>query len=221
MEPRPPRSGSSHSEIIAVAEKLALRLEGLPLDGLVCYDIQEEEGRTSVPRPFPFMETVDNRIYSAILRERLGLEVLNYRCVVDQPETEFKQWLTESKEIHGVGFLSLVGGATSARKYGGVSLGSACELTAARPEDFLFGGVTIPERHMRKGKEHENILRKSRLGMNYFISQAIYRPGAFVALLNDYINECDKQGLEPRKIILTFAPCGREKNFFFYEMAGH
>jgi hypothetical protein len=49
----PPRAGTPLEQIEAAADKLAARLDGLPLDGVVVYDIQDETGRTASPRPFP------------------------------------------------------------------------------------------------------------------------------------------------------------------------
>ena len=43
----PPRLGTPEAEVDTAAGKLAARLAGLPLDGLVVYDIQDETGRTA------------------------------------------------------------------------------------------------------------------------------------------------------------------------------
>jgi len=55
----PPRLGTSPENVALAAEKLATRLANLPLDGVVLYDIQDETGRTELPRPFPFVGTID------------------------------------------------------------------------------------------------------------------------------------------------------------------
>src|SRR5882762_7364346 len=60
----PPRAGTPPEQVRAAAEKLAARLSGLALDALVVYDIQDETGRTSVVRPFPFTGTLDPREYA-------------------------------------------------------------------------------------------------------------------------------------------------------------
>jgi hypothetical protein len=68
----PPRSGSSPDLIMSAAEKLVARVRGLPLDGFVGYDLQDESSRTAAPRPFPFIPTVDSRGYSKRLGELTG-----------------------------------------------------------------------------------------------------------------------------------------------------
>jgi len=70
----PPRAGMPPDQIDAAADKLAARLAGLPLDGVVVYDIQDETGRTASPRPFPYIGTVDPRRYAAQLKQRIGVQ---------------------------------------------------------------------------------------------------------------------------------------------------
>src|SRR4051794_16585492 len=77
----PPRSGSPADLIHGAAAKLAERVRGLPLDGFVVYDLQDETARTPVPRPFPFTPTVDSRGYSKLLGELTGRPVVCYKCI--------------------------------------------------------------------------------------------------------------------------------------------
>ena len=67
----PPREGTGEEAVRLAAEKLAARLSALPLDGVVVYDIQDEAGRTAVPRPFAFTGTIDPRRYARLLAERM------------------------------------------------------------------------------------------------------------------------------------------------------
>ena len=39
-------------------------------------------------------------------------------------------------------------------------------------------------------------------------------------LLRDYLRDCRGAGLEPRRIVLTFAPCGRPKTLAFLRWLG-
>src|SRR3954465_6334527 len=77
----PPRAGSRPEQVAQAADKRAARVRGLPLAGLVVYDIQDESGRTSQARPFPFIGTVDPRRYSTLLRERTGLAPIAYKAL--------------------------------------------------------------------------------------------------------------------------------------------
>ena len=60
----------------------------------------------------------------------------------------------------------------------------AAKLNARPP--CAHGGVTIAERHVKKGNEHETLVKKSELGMKWFISQAIYDPEPMIKLLKEY-----------------------------------
>eukprot|EP00958_Prasinococcus_capsulatus_P002646 scaffold225_cov388-Prasinococcus_capsulatus_cf.AAC.38 len=167
----------------------------------------------------------------------------------------FDQWLEKCIETHGHTTLNLVGGAVSTRNYNGPTLPSAC---ARVKEDgrCIFGGVTIPERHLKRGNEGHNLIRKTKLGMDWFISQvdgpacvdegrgglqgfgqarlqvvftsicrvfpaqAIYDAGPVIGMLQQYSDACKEEGVAPKKIILTFAPCGRAKTMKFIKWLG-
>src|SRR2546423_7628913 len=92
----PPRAGSRPEQVADAIDKLAARIQGLPLDGLVVYDIQDESGRTSLPRPFPFIATVDPRQYSSLLRSRTRLTPIVYKALGALDEASWQSWLVES-----------------------------------------------------------------------------------------------------------------------------
>ena len=124
---------------------------------------------------------------------------------------------------HGHSAINVVGGATSSKDYGGVTVPTASEMCCAR--GVAIGGVTIAERHLTRiaaGKpgEHLNMQRKVDMGFQWFISQAIYDASATVKLLQDYGRLCRARGTTPKKVILTFAPCGRAKTMTFIEWLG-
>jgi len=50
----PPREGTSNETAIDSAEKFASGNWKYAFDGFIVYDIQDEAGRTTKPRPFPF-----------------------------------------------------------------------------------------------------------------------------------------------------------------------
>lgn len=215
----PPREGSDGNAVRSAADKLAARLAPLPLDGVVVYDIQDESGRTSVPRPFAFSGTIDPRSYSSLLAARTGRPAITYKCVGDLNETEWQRWLTEAAHEHGVQYLSIVGRPTSGVHYP-LSLSRAIKLAAAHPAEFAVGGVVITERHTAQRSEAARLLAKGIEGCAYFISQTVYHPGATERLLADYARDCRGAGVAPRRIVLTFSPVGREKTMAFLNWLG-
>src|SRR6185312_17401505 len=142
----PPRTGTAEDAVRAAADKLAARLASLPLDGVVVYDIQDESGRTAVPRPFAFTGTIDPRAYARLLAERTGRPSIAYKSLGAMDEPGWQAWLDESARDFGVGFLSVVGRPTSGVKYP-LALSKAIRLAAAHRSGFAVGGVAIAERH--------------------------------------------------------------------------
>ncbi|KAH8072416.1 hypothetical protein JL721_3690 [Aureococcus anophagefferens] len=49
---------------------------------------------------------------------------------------------------------------------------------------------------------------------------AVYDAGPTIRLLRDYGAACRARGLAPRKVVLTFAPCGRAKTMVFLKWLG-
>ncbi|MDJ0533037.1 MAG: hypothetical protein QNJ70_11170 [Xenococcaceae cyanobacterium MO_207.B15] len=216
----PPRQGTSTAKLYAIAEKLTARLSSLKLDAINVYDIQDEEGRTEISRPFPFLPIIDSRKYAQILHKLTGKEIINYKCVVHQPKADFPTWLDQSWQQFGLRYLTFVGGSTSKMTYPGLTLSQAAQVTSKHQYDFVFGGVTIAERHLSKGNEHLKLIEKSRWGMQFFTSQVVYQPKATIKLLQDYSQQCQKLNLSPVRIILTFAPCGHPKTLNFLKWLG-
>jgi 5,10-methylenetetrahydrofolate reductase len=215
----PPRQGSDAGAVQSAAGKLAARLAPLPLDGIVVYDIQDESGRTDQPRPFSFSGTIDPRSYASLLSARTGRPTITYKCVGELDETAWQRWLAEAAEEHGVRFLSIVGRPASKVRHP-LALAKAIRLAAGHPAGFTVGGVVIAERHTAERSEAARLLAKGIEGCGYFISQTVYHPEPTEQLLRDYARDCRGAGVEPRRIVLTFSPVGREKTMAFLQWLG-
>ena len=215
----PPRAGTEENAVHLAADKLAARLAPLPIDGVVVYDIQDESGRTEAPRPFAFSGTVDPRHYASLLARRTAKPPITYKCVGDLDEAGWQAWLSAAARDYGTGFLSIVGRPTSGVRYP-LALSKAIRLAAAHPAGFTVGGVAIPERHTAQRSESARLLAKGIEGCGYFISQTVYHAGATERLLADYARDCRGAGVQPRRIVLTFSPVGRQKTMAFLNWLG-
>jgi hypothetical protein len=214
----PPRLGSTREQVATAVEKLGERLRGLPVDGVVVYDIQDESGRTEAARPFPFAGTVDPREYSTQLRSRTGLAPIVYKALGNIDEDGWRAWLVQSAAAD-LRLISIVGRPTSGVRYP-LKLSRAVRLAAEHAARFTVGGVVIAERHDDQRSEAARLLAKAVEGCGYFISQAVYHAPPTQRLLRDYLRDCRGAGVEPRRIVLTFAPCGREKTLAFMRWLG-
>jgi hypothetical protein len=210
----PPRAGTPPDQIDTAADKLAARLAGLPLDGVVVYDIQDETGRTSQPRPFPFVGTVDPREYATHFR----LPTIVYKALGMMPEANWRAWLAETRGM-GVKVLSIVGRPAAGVKYP-LPLSRAIRVASGPSIGLTIGGVVIAERHDEHRSESARLLAKGIEGCGYFISQTVYQPAPTQRLLADYLRDCRGAGITPKRVILTFAPCGREKTLGFLRWLG-
>ncbi|KZN49377.1 methylenetetrahydrofolate reductase [Pseudoalteromonas luteoviolacea] len=215
----PPKLGTDSEQLQTIATKLLNRLHEIEYDGVVIYDIQDESSRTQVPRPFPFKQTVDPVEYSKLVRDLSNLDVITYKSVAQRDRKEFTQWLQKTKQDFGLNNLVLVGSPSSK---GDVKLGlpEAYQTLREHTQDFFLGGVTIAERHANKRNEHERLIDKTTKGCEYFISQAVYDAQATIDLLTSYARTCRQQGNEPKRIILTFTPCGGQKTLEFMQWLG-
>lgn len=218
----PPRATTPAERVQSAAERLAERVGGLPVDGLVVYDVQDETGRTATPRPFPFLPTLEARVYARTLAELTGLDAISYKSIGDQSEQSWPSWLELAREQYGLRFLTPVGLPSSRGERSGIALSRAAQIAAAHPAGFVLGGVAIAERHHpeRERSESRRLIQKANDGCSFFISQAVYDAAPTVRLLADYARDCAEQGATPRRVILTFTPCGRPQTMEFLRWLG-
>mmetsp|Transcript_24537 Transcript_24537/g.51379 ORF Transcript_24537/g.51379 Transcript_24537/m.51379 type:complete len:434 (+) Transcript_24537:187-1488(+) len=214
----PPREGTSAIAAADICSKFVGRSRTQATDGFITYDIQDEASRNAQTRPFPFRKTVDPAAYGALFPPASGKSTVLYKAIVEPDESAFERWIDEAVITHGHRTLNLVGASSAADTGSRIKMEAAARLLQAR--GVAFGCVTIAERHLKKGTEHLNIIRKMEFGAQWFISQAVYDPEATVALLRDYAKECEERMLAPAKIILTFAPVGRPKTLQFVRWLG-
>ncbi len=215
----PPRLGTTDEQVGTAADRLAARVAPLPLDGIVVYDIQDESGRTQAARPFPFVGTVDPREYARLLSQRTARPALTYKSLGAMTEGAWRGWLAESRDRFATQFLSVVGRPTSGVTYP-MSLSRAIRIAAGPSTGLTIGGVVIAERHTAVRSESARMLATSLEGCSYFISQTVYHAPPTQSLLRDYLRDCRGAGVAPRRIVLTFSPCGREKTLAFLRWLG-
>jgi 5,10-methylenetetrahydrofolate reductase len=215
----PPKEDTDIELVAGIADKLLGRLECIDYDGLIVYDIQDETSRTDKPRPFPFKHTHDVRLYSKLLHDKSSKPVITYKSVSQRSAADFSHWLSDAWHQYSVRDIVLVGSPSSEGEIK-LSLVDAYNTLDAHHLDFHLGGVTIAERHIAKGDEHLRLRAKEAQGCEFFISQAVYNAQATIDLLTRYALECKSHGEQPKRVILTFSPCGSAKTLAFIEWLG-
>ena len=213
----PPRKSASPTEAAQIANVTVARLDGLDLDGLVLYDIDDESDRNPEQRPFPYLPTMDPAVFHAEYLSAWRGPVVMYRCVGKYPETELSGWL------HAVDtgrVLSVFVGASSSQMPTHTRLDRAHALRDQLRPNLSLGGVTITERYTRRGDEHLRMLTKQGRGCSFFISQIVYNVDATKSLLSDYFYACADRGVRPLPVIFTLSVCGSLKTLAFLKWLG-
>ena len=215
----PPRNGTSVEKAKEICSKFVARGSVLATDGFIIYDIQDEAGRTTVERPFPFRQCMDASQYASFFPAVSGKHCVVYQSVVEAGITEFDNWVDTACDKYNQNAFNLVGAPSSKINYSGLQLHEAGARMKSRT-NCGFGCVCIPERHASKGNEHLNMSRKAEFGAEWFITQGVFSAAPVSKLINDYGDVCREKGVVPKKVVLTFAPCGRKKTMDFIKWLG-
>lgn len=213
----PPRQSTPAERLPDIARATVERLQGLDLDGLVLYDIDDESARNPAERPFPFSATVDPSDYRAEHLQAWDSPVLVYRAVAKYQRDDLRTWLSEQDARRT---LTVMVGASSRDTAMPVSLAQAQALRAEVNPDLLLGGVAIPERHSRSEDEHLRLIAKQEAGCRFFVTQVVYDLNAAKNLVSDYRYACESRGLAPVPIVFTFSVCGSLRTLEFLRWLG-
>lgn len=211
----PPKANNTDDKIREIAGKQLGRISGLPIDGLIVYDIQDETARTKEERPFEFIHTVDPSYYSRHYLKSLEVPRVVYRCVGNYDAADFEAWLEENQDE-----LTVFVGTAATQQDVKLSLAEAYGIKMSTNPDMLLGAVTIPERHMVLKDEDQRVAFKMEKGCSFFVSQAVYDLEASKTFLRDYKTFCRANNLDIKPIIFTLTPCGSEKTLKFIKWLG-
>ncbi len=215
----PPKLATPPEQLKAIVAQHLARLEALHADGLIVYDIQDEAERISVPRPFPFLPTLDPTVFAYEHLACLVVPKIVYRCVNRDTPDGFVRWL-EMVNTSATPRISVLVGAPSRSSNAGLTLTDAYLLARQYAPSLLLGGIAIAERHARSLDEHERILAKTENGCRFFVTQAVYDVTSTKSLLSDYALAVREKGGVTLPIILTFSPCGSLKTLSFMKWLG-
>jgi hypothetical protein len=224
----PPAVSASEQDAIDIARKFAARGRVLSLDGYIVYDVQDESSRTDAKRPFPYRQLMEPSRYARHLAHASHRECVVYKAVTAMESTaHFENWLAQLANQDRHTAINVVGAPTSAASAAPTGpTTKAASLIASRFKSneggarVRFGAVCIAERHVSKGVEHVIMAKKAAWGAEWFITQGIYDAAPMIRVLRDYAALCREQGVLPKKVVLTFTPCGRRKTLEFIKWLG-
>lgn len=213
----PPRVSVDRQRAQEIADLTRRRLGDVDLDALILYDIDDESDRNPAERPFPFLPTIDPAHFRAHYLADWTTPVVVYRAVGKYSESDLREWLDGQDPDNT---WTVFVGASSRHKRPETSLARAQELWADARPDLPLGGVAIPERHTRRGQEHQRLIAKQEAGCSFFVTQVVYDVNAAKNLVSDYRYECAARGLAPVPMVFTFSVCGSLKTLEFLAWLG-
>lgn len=213
----PPKVSNTAEKITDISQKQVKRLKDLDIDAFILYDVQEESDRIDEERPFPYMAMLDPETYSEQYLQELDMPKIIYRCVGKYSAAELTNWLKKSSDKDR---FSVFVGASSSQQQVTLELADAYQLSRQHNSGLTFGGVIIPERHMKKNDEHVRVVNKIKQGCSFFVSQATYNVEASKNFLSDYYHYCNELELEMVPILFNLAPCGSTKTLEFMKWLG-
>ncbi len=213
----PPKVSFDAERRKSLAEQQTARIQGLPVDALVVYDLQDESSRTDAVRPFPYLQTVDPLEYATEDLAGLGVDKLVYRSVAKQDEAEMLAWMQRA-QAHRLATVFV--GAPSRDATVRLRLSDAYRLRQKHCPGLSLGGVVIAERHRARGEEDARVAFKQHAGCSFFVSQAVYDVTATKDLLSDLWFRSVRDDKPMPAVLVTLSPCGSPKTLEFLDWLG-
>lgn len=210
----PPKNKYSEATCAKSGQRLISRLEGKAIDGLIIYDIQDEQSRTSVPRPFPYVETHDGFHYASNHLQELEVTKIFYRSVGKYNSDELKSFLKTAAQNNDATVLAGAGGKNEQVK---LTLEEAYTIKQHAQPSLPLGAIMLPERHKAGKKEHERMVAKMQQGCQFFISQAVMDVELSMQILAEYRALLDEQHQQAVPVIFTFTPCSSKAALDFMQ----
>ncbi len=217
----PPKASNPPDKTRRITERRAQRLREAGVDGLMVYDIQNEDERAEGERPFPYLPPITPLSYIRDFMDNTAaaaaLPKIVYQAVASRSSAELEYFFTHLEPSREAAVL--VGAPTHASRRI-TTLPEAYALRRQLAPELRTGGVAIPERHAKKRDEHERLAAKGAAGCSFFVTQCIYDSTAAKNMLSAYHYDAQERGAQPARVILTVSPCGSTKTLSFMKWLG-
>ena len=184
------------SEIVKVLSPIK-RLNAVNVPELI------EENHEGKPR----YNSIYTRMLARGIADDLKVDAIVNKVVVHiETYDDFVAWLKETSSL-GVKNIIFVGGNTRHHKYPGPSVSEANITTNHLLSNHVInevniGNICLPERR----DEAKKMLYKTLTGARFFTTQMLFDSRQISDLIMEYDKQCQKAGVRPGTIILSFAP---------------
>lgn len=209
----PPSENMSNEKLYDLSRRRAARISTLDIDGISIYDVQEEKERTGEKRTFQYRPALNPLEYGQIMRKFTENEQLIYLVSGKYSESELELIFRDNP-----GKLFILVGSPSKKSEPLTTLYRALEISQLFYSPI--GSVCIGERHQKGGNEVERMLAKEDRGVDFFISQCVFKNSLYKNLLYDYKRESSILNHSLKPVILTFSPVGDRNSLEFMKWLG-
>lgn len=208
-------------------------------DGLIVYDIQEEECKNGAERLFKFIKKEQADIFANFISKKFPSNpVILYRAIPkNSTATALDKWLDESITKRNATTVVWIGGGSRdglidviktkeclddkvERTYCTIDRVKAVNYVKNKVnekyKEVIYGGVCLPERSNEAGLMFD----RTKNNYKFFITQIVYNYKMFEDLLNEYVQLCNTNNIKPARIIFNFALFASESTINFMECLG-
>ncbi|MGC2289492.1 MAG: hypothetical protein WA688_06510 [Thermoplasmata archaeon] len=214
FEPVPPSLRTRPDRVDAYFLDLATRLKSV--ESLDAIDIPELIDENHDGRPY--YRTADPREIGRRLAELAQRPVVVNKVVAHLPsEAALVEWTRQTLD-GGIRHVVLVGGSSRYIPYPGppvIEADRACSGILREGGGHL-GNIAIPQ---RQGEAHR-MLAKTRAGASFFTTQILFDSESLRRTLREYDALCQKAGVPPAAVLLSFAPLSDETDAEFVRWLG-
>jgi 5,10-methylenetetrahydrofolate reductase len=214
FEPVPPSLRIRADREQAYFQELATRLRSV--DSLDAIDVPELIDENHDGRPY--YRTADPRDIGRKIADLVGRPVVVNKVVAHLPSpAALVEWARQTLE-GGIRHVVLVGGSSRYIPYPGPQVIEADRTCAGmlRERGGHLGNIAIPQ---REGEAHR-MLAKTRAGASFFTTQILFDSESLRRTLRDYDALCQKAGVAPAAVLLSFAPLSDETDAEFVRWLG-
>ncbi len=212
----PPRIQDGSIE--SYSERISSLLSQTHIDAINIPEVHAEESRGL--RPIKDRVRAEPRSFGKMVQDLVGIEAIVNRVSVHQSYEDQKEWFRTTRDEFGIDNIVLVGGESSEINYPGPNVIDAAkminQMNATEKTDFFFGGISLPARKL----ESERMLRKGGAGNEFFTTQVLYDSDDITKMLGHYLSACENEGVDPKRVFLSFAPISTVKNVEFLKWLG-
>lgn len=207
----PPEVHTTRRAIARSASTLVKALQGFRSDVDAVYIphvIDENDRGSTRMRP----DRAEARLFASYVRRHDPDDI---ELIISYPfpylnRSDTETWIEETAKKYRIGNIVVVGPTHEKPDLPGHSVAQATELIQQMNSDGrtkIFPGAICIDTRRRDGlDEPKRMVAKVKNGTQYFTSQIFYDSAKMIRLLQDYRDESERQGIEPKRVFLSVSP---------------